>query len=115
MATAVKTTIDFPAVDGFRTMAKDDEKSQLVITTDKGYRDGIDVSARVQGHDGTFITISSSDFRITVANFPAKRVTQKRLDAIHAETVSDELIESVKGVAFAYYSEQVALKAQRGY
>ena len=115
MATSVKTTISFPEATQFRVHARPDESTELLITTQKGYRDGIDVIAHVQGHDGSFTTFASSDFRVTITNFPAKRVTQKRLDTIHAETVSEELIQNVKISAIAYYSDQAKLKAARGY
>lgn len=95
--------VEFPEVTAHRALNKPNETSLIALECGKGYNGGITVHARVTALDGQFRTFSSGDFRKQYFIKDAKRVTQKAVDTVFAEVVTDELMETAKREAIEYY------------
>jgi len=108
-ATDRKLSVSFPELDIFRLALghqRSEDRAQtgeLQFSTGKAYRGGaveVSVSAGAVG-DGFFTTVIFGDYRETLESVPAKRVTQKAIDKLHDETLTDDYIRQVKQRAIA--------------
>ena len=121
-ATDRKLSVSFPELDIFRLALghqRSEDRAQtgeLQFSTGKAYRGGaveVSVSAGAVG-DGFFTTVIFGDYRETLESVPAKRVTQKAIDKLHDETLTDDYIRQVKQRAIAHYARKINEKVGKG-
>ena len=120
-ATDRKLSVPFPEIDIFRIALghqrpERDESGVLQFSTGKAYRGGaIEVSVSAGGvGDGFYTTVIFGDYRETLEFVPAKRVTQKAIDKLNDETLTDDYIRQVKQRAVAFYAGKINEKVGKG-
>jgi hypothetical protein len=81
----------------------------IALETDKSYRGGVDATAQVGWEDNRgFRKIAmgiggGGDFSKTYRLIPGA-ATQKKIDTLHAEVFTPEMIESIKAAVRTYYA-----------
>lgn len=109
-----KHTVMVPQFDNIRA-TKDGETAQLQIRVGKAYNGGsIDVSAMIGGVGGGFFSfMMHADFNQRMESVPAKRVTQKAVDKLFDEWVTEENIAFAIQCAVAHYADRLNRKIER--
>ena len=120
-ATDRKTSVSFPELNTIRIALghqREDrpQTTELQFSTGKAYRGGaIEVSVSVGGvGDGFFTTVLFGDYREVLESVPAKRVTQKAIDKLNDETLTDDYIRQVKQRAVAFYAGKINDRIAKG-
>jgi len=97
MAHDVEQRIMIPELDTAKT------KARLVLRTGKSLRGGIFSTASVcHTEDGMMHFVIGRDYYKIIAQSPGA-ATQKRIDAQHAATFTQQAIEAIKAEVLAYY------------
>lgn len=111
MAHDAITNIPMPELD--QHAHDDGEKAVLHLVTGKAM---VGIASRAMIHfagDGTVTFEMYGDFRKTLVHDQTARATQKAIDALHATSFTPEAIESLKGLARAFYVDKAAKQGGR--
>jgi hypothetical protein len=115
--------IDLPELDGNNGKATEyptgkPRRCRLTLETDKAYSGGVDCTAQVGWMDSQGFTQialgigGGGDFSKTYVKIKGI-ATQKRIDTLHAQTFTPELIEQIKDEVRAYYAAKETPEALR--